>query len=59
MSAIESIPKVREVIRAEQSAGASMRAAMHRYRQGGGQLRTEDFAALWRDEQRKAERGEQ
>ena len=58
MSAIESIPKVREVIRAEQSAAASMRAAMQRYRQGGGQLRTEDFAALWRDEQRKRASGE-
>lgn len=31
-----------------------MRTALRAYRGAGGEIRTDDFATLWRDEERKA-----
>lgn len=52
----ETIPKVRARIAADQAEGFSMRESLAIYRGEGGRMRTDDYATLWRDEQRKAKR---
>lgn len=47
------MPALRRYIRVQLEGGSSMRAALLAFRGAGGEVRTEDFAALWRDEQRK------
>jgi len=58
MSTVETIPALRKAIVAFQRNGYTMRGSLLVYRGAGGRIRTEDFAAIWRDEQRKRERGE-
>lgn len=58
MATIETIPAVRRIVRDCQARGVSLRAALAAYRAEGGRMRTEDFSTLWRDEARKAKRGE-
>lgn len=56
METIKTIPALRRFMRAALDEGLSMRMALLAHRGGGGRVRTEDFAALWRDEVRKRER---
>lgn len=49
----ETLPVVRTMIRAHLDAGYSLRRSLGAFRLEGGRLRTEDYAALWRDEVRK------
>lgn len=56
MESVTTIPALRRYIGAAADAGHSLRVALAAYRAAGGQIRTEDFAAIWRDEQRKRER---
>lgn len=55
MEATDTLAKLRRTIAAALDEGLSMRTALDAYRAFGGAIRTEDFAAIWRDEQRKRE----
>lgn len=50
---IRQIPQIRLLIRAALAEERSQRQALAGVRELGSLIRTEDFAALWRDEQRK------
>lgn len=54
MASIETIPALRRYIATQLAAGVSMRVALAAYRGAGGAIRTDDFATIWRDEERKA-----
>ena len=56
MATVDTIPALRRRIQSELDLGASMREALQGYREAGGKIRTDDFATLWRDEQRKREK---
>lgn len=55
MASIETIPALRRYIQAQLAAGVSMRTALQAFRGAGGEIRTDDFATIWRDEERKAQ----
>lgn len=55
MATTDQIPALRRYIRGALDDGQSLRVALLAYRGAGGAIRTEDFAAIWRDEQRKRE----
>ena len=52
----ETLPVIRIGIQNDLAAGLSLRQSLRYFRERGGKLRTEDYAALWRDERRKAKR---
>ena len=56
MADLATIPRLCTFVRVCLADGLTVRAALHHWRKLGNRVRTEDFAMIYRDEQRKRKR---